>query len=124
MGEPNGNKTVSDLIMPDISIEWSDTKGTVTGTIKNIEKYGKPFEEGQDSGHFFPIKFSDEYINRPVIVGSQNGEGGKRIVPTADDQYLVIRVENVTVDKKISAITESTKKEIFELDFSKAQLEQ
>ena len=53
-------------------------------------------------------------------MGSQNGVGGKDITPSADDPYLVIRVENVTVDHKISAKLQSTGEEIFELDFSDA----
>ena len=48
--------------------------------------------------------------------------GKEEIEPTADDPYLIIRVENVTVDDKISAILTDTKEEIFELDFSKATL--
>lgn len=122
MGATNGNKTVSELIDQNVSIGWAGTKGTVTGTIKKIESYGSPYEGGQDSGHFFPVKFSDKYLDKDITVGSQNGEGGKEIRPTNSDPYLVIRVENVTVDSKISAILKSTKEEIFELDFSKATL--
>lgn len=122
MGEKNGGKTVSELIGKDADIEWKKMKGTVIGTIKKISNYGEPYEEGQRDGHFFPVKFAGRYFNKNVTVGSQNGEGGKQITPTASDPYLIIRVENVTVDKKISAILTDTKEEIFELDFSKATL--
>ena len=100
------------------SISWSGTKGTVTGSVKYIENYGSPYESGQQSGHFFPIKFADKYLNKVITVGSQNGEGGKDITPTNADPYLVIRIENVTVSNKISAIVKETKEEVFELDFS------
>ena len=122
MGEQNGGKTVGELIGEDAKIEWEKMKGTVTGTIKNISDYGEPYEEGQRNGHFFPIKFAGRYYGKNVTVGSQNGQGGKQIKPTADDPYLIIRVENVTIDNKISAILTDTKEEIFELDFSKAIL--
>lgn len=100
------------------SITWSGTKGTVTGSVKYIENYGSPYDVGQQSGHFFPIKFANKYLNKVITVGSQNGEGGKDITPTSTDPYLIIRLENVTVGNKISAIVQETKEEVFELDFS------
>ena len=54
-------------------------------------------------------------------MGSQNGQGGKTITPTSKDPYLIIRIENVTVEDKISAIVEKTKEEVFELDFSSVE---
>lgn len=112
----NGNKKVSDLISSDVSISWQGTKGTPTGTVKYIKNYGKPYEGSQVSGHFFPIKFERKYFDQEIQVG---GEGGKVIIPTEDDPYLIIRVENVTVAKKISAVLKNeAKTEIFELDFN------
>lgn len=121
MGEQNGGKTVSELIGEDASVEWEKMKGTVTGTIKYISDYDV-YDPGQQDGHFFPIKFFPSYFEKSITVGSQNGQNGKIITPTASDPYLIIRVENVTVDDKISAILTDTKEEIFELDFSKATL--
>ena len=121
MGDQNGGKTVGELIGEDADIEWNKMKGTVTGTIKHISNYGQPYDENQKDGHFFPIKFFPSYFEKSITIGSQN-EGGKPITPTADDPYLIIRVENVTVDNKISAILTDTKEEVFELDFSKAKL--
>ena len=122
MGEQNGGKTVSELIGDDANIEWEKMKGTVTGTIKYISDYGDVYDAGQRDGHFFPVKFAGRYFGKSITVGSQNGQGGKIINPTAEDPFLIIRVENVTVDDKISAILTDTKEEIFELDFSKATL--
>ena len=121
LGKENGNKKVSDLISNDVSISWEGTKGTPTGTVKYISSYGKPYEPGQDSGHFFPTKFERKYFDKEVQVG---GEGGKTIIPTEDDPYLIIRIENVTVEDKISAVIKGTEEEIFELDFGQITKEQ
>lgn len=83
-----------------------------------MANFGDQYEGDQKSGHFFPIKFADKYLDQAIIVGSQNGQGGKTITPTSDDPFLIIRIENVTVENKISAIVEKTKEEVFELDFS------
>lgn len=115
MGKANGNKRVSDLIDSDVSISWDGTTGTPTGTVKYIGNYGKPYEGDQVSGHFFPIKFERKYFDKEIQVG---GDGGKAITPTEDDPYLIIRLENVTVDDKISAVVkDGTQEEIFELNF-------
>ena len=117
MGEVNGSKKVSDLIKSDVSIDWKGTTGTPTGTVKYIENYGKPYEDNQVSGHFFPIRFERTYYDKQIQVG---GDGGKTITPTEDDPYLIIRLENVTVDDTISAVMkDGSQKTIFELNFSK-----
>lgn len=114
MGKANGNKRVSDLISNDVQISWEGTTGTPTGTVKYVASYGKPYEEGQDFGHFFPIKFERKYFDKEIQVG---GAGGKTITPTEDDPYLIIRIENVTVDKTISAVVKDDGPEIFKLNF-------
>ena len=105
-----------------MSISWDGTKGSPIGTVKYISKYGLPYTGEEESGHFFPIKFKDKYLNQLVNVGGQNGVGGKNFTPNADDPYLVIRVENVTVNNKITAIVKETQEEIFELDFNETTL--
>lgn len=124
LGETNGNKVVRDLLGDDVSIAWTGTKGAPTGTVKYIDNYGAPYMGDQVSGHFFPIKFKDEYLGKEILVGSQNGEGGKVVKPTRSDPYLVIRIENVTVADKISAIIQETGEEVFELDFSGVTLQE
>lgn len=116
LGEKNGSKTVSDLIDSDVYVVWNGTKGTPKGTVKYIENYGSPYDGDQVQGHFFPVKFSEEYLGKEILVG---GPGGKIITPTEADPYLIIRLENVTVQDKISAVVQDTGEEIFELDFSK-----
>lgn len=105
-----------------MTIAWTGLDGKPQGTVKYIADYGQPYTEDEKSGHFFPIAFKPEYYGKDILVGSQNGEGGKTIKPTAEDPYLIIRVENVTVDKKISAIVSETKEKVFELDFNKVML--
>lgn len=116
LGAQNGNKTVSDLIDSDVYVVWNGTKGIPKGTVKYIANYGSPYEGDQASGHFFPIKINEKYFGKDILVG---GPGGKLIKPTESDPYLIIRLENVTVQDKISAVVQDTKEEIFELDFSK-----
>ena len=116
LGAQNGNKTVSDLIDSDVYVVWNGTKGTPKGTVKYIENYGSPYAGEQVSGHFFPVQINEKYFGKDILVG---GPGGKTIKPTESDPYLIIRLENVTVQDKISAVVQDTGEEIFELDFSK-----
>lgn len=120
LGKENGNKKVSDLISNDVSISWEGTSGTPTGTVKYISNYGKPYEGEQVSGHFFPTKFERKYFDKEIQVG---GEGGKTIIPTEDDPYLIIRIENVTVENKISAVVKDDATKIFELNFGEIKRE-
>lgn len=105
-------------------IAWTGLVGKPQGTVKYVADYGQPYTEDEKSGHFFPVQFKPEYYDKDIIVGSQNGEGGKTIKPTAKDPYLIIRVENVTVDKKISAIVSETQEKVFELDFTDTTLQE
>lgn len=107
-----------------MTIAWNGLYGKPQGTVKYVADYGTPYTEDQKSGHFFPVQFKAEYYDKDIVVGSQNGEGGKTIKPTAMDPYLIIRVENVTVDKRISAIVSETQEKIFELDFSGVTLQE
>lgn len=118
MGEANKNIKVGDLV-DGISIKWQGTKGEVNGTIKSdpsgMEKLYGPSDA---TGHFFPVQFNAQYYNNPVkLTGSSNGE--KTITPSADDPYLIIRLENLEADKATAKV-DGTEEEIFELDFSKA----
>lgn len=110
------------MIEPGTKIVWNGLSGTPQGTVKYVDNFGTQYEEEQKSGHFFPIKFDEKYYDKGIRVGGQNGVGGKIITPGEDDPYLIIRVENVTVDDKITAIVEQTKEEVFTLDFSKVKL--
>ncbi len=107
-----------------MTIAWNGLDGKPQGTVKYIADYGQPYTEDQKSGHFFPIAFMPEYYDKEIIIGSQNGEGGKKIKPTTNDPYLIIRVENVTVDKKISSIVSETQEKVFELDFADTTLQE
>ncbi len=105
-----------------MTIAWTGLVGKPQGTIKYVTDYSV-YPDGERTGHFFPVAFKPEYYGQDVTVGGQNGVGGKDIKPTAEDPYLIIRVENVTVESKISAVVKATQEEIFTLDFSGATLE-
>lgn len=122
MGDKNGNKKVEDLIEPGMTVDWNGSVGTPHGTVKYVAKYGEPYEDGEQFGHYFPIKFSEDLYGKAIRVGAQNGVGGKVITPDEEDPYLIIRIENVTVDDKITAILEETGEEVFTVDFSKVLL--
>lgn len=107
-----------------MTIAWNGLDGKPQGTVKYVADYGTPYTEEQKSGHFFPIAFKPEYYDKNIIVGSQNGEGGKTIRPSTEDPYLIIRIENVTVGKKISAIVSETQEKVFELDFTNTTLQE
>lgn len=64
-----------------------------------------------------------KYYNKVVTIGSQDGVGGRDVTFTAQDPYLIIRIENFA-DKqyKVSAIVKDSKEVIFELDLSGVKL--
>ena len=111
-----------DLIEPGMKIEWDGLNGKPVGTVKYIADYTPQYEEGQKYGHFFPVQFKPKYYQKNIRIGSQGGVGGKVITPSEADPYLIIRVENCTVDRKISAIVDNTKEKIFEIDFNSTTL--
>ncbi len=71
----------------------------------------------EKTGHFFPVKFEEKYYSQDVELSGRTG-GNKTIKPTADDPYLIIRVENLDGGNKLTAKVKETQEEIFELDFS------
>lgn len=107
---------VSDLI-DGASVAWTGTKGKVTGTIKkDPDSVKKLYGADQQSGHFFPATFESKYYSKPVTLGGRT-DGDRVITPTAEDPYLIIRLENLSGDK---ATAKADGAEIFELDFSGA----
>lgn len=115
--------TVSQMIADDVKV---DTDGAVTGTIKYLSEMPE-YEQGQKEGHFFPTRFTEKNYNKQLHVGGEvRGEGftaGKDFEPSAEDPYLVIRVENLT-DKKVSVYDAESKNELFKLDFNGATLQE
>lgn len=106
---------MKDLIDPYTSINWSGTKGTVTGVVKLVDDYGDIFGDNEKSGHFYPVKFKEKYYDQQIVVsGRKNGD--KTITPTSKDPYLVIRLENFSGNP--TAKVSGTDEVVFELDFS------
>lgn len=105
------------MIADDIKVSKD---GAVSGTVKYLS--GVPdYDLGQDEGHYFPIMF-DEKNYKQLHVGGKLSDGGftagKDFTPSADDPYLVIRVENCTDENKVTVYDQESKEEMFTLDFN------
>lgn len=109
-----GDKHVSDLIGPDVSIQWNGIDGTVQGQIKNLEEYtawGAP-----DGGHFFPLELDSQYEGQEITV-----EGVTVPSKTERDRKWVLKVDEAhTQHKKFTFKTGG--ETIVTLDFSQADL--
>lgn len=105
-----------------MTIAWTGLTGKPQGTVKYVTGYST-YPDSEQTGHYFPVEFKSEYYDTDILVGSQNGKGGKTIKPTVQDPYLIIRIENCTVESKISAIVSETQETVFELDFSGTTLQ-
>lgn len=126
---PSRNQTplegiaVSQMIGNDIKVSKD---GVVTGTIKYLTDV--PLYEGEEQkGHYFPIKFTEENFKPLHVGGEASGEGftaGKNFEPNESDPYLVIRVENCTVDHSVTVYDQVSRDKLFTLNFSKANLQQ
>lgn len=121
MGAKNGNLTVSTLIDEGVTITWKGTNGTVSGTVKNNPTgIDAIFHGDQATGHYFPIKFKEEYLSKELtLTGSKDGE--KTLTPSVEDPYLIVRLENLSANK-LTAKVKATQEEVFTLDFSSATL--
>lgn len=112
--------TVSKMIADNVKVS---AEGAVTGTINYLSDMPK-YDEGQNDGHFFPMKFPEKNYKLLHVGGEVGGDSftaGKDFTPNAEDPYLVVRVENLT-DKKVSIFDATSKKELFKLDFTKATM--
>ena len=114
--------TVSKMIADNVKVS---AEGAVTGTINYLSGVPK-YDEWQNDGHFFPMKFPEKNY-KLLHVGGEAGDdsftAGKDFTPNAEDPYLVVRVENLT-DKKVSIFDATSKNELFKLDFNGATLQE
>lgn len=118
LGEKNGNVQVSDLIDEGASIAWTGTKGAVTGSAKKDPASVKSlFGSGEKTGHFFPVQFKEQYYGKDIELSGRT-KGNKTIRPSAEDPYLIQRLENLGEENKLTAKVKDGQEEIFELDFS------
>lgn len=107
------------MIDPYTSINWTGTKGSVTGVVKFVDDYGSIFEDKEKSGHFYPIKFNEKYYDKQIVISGRI-DGDKTITPTSQDPYLILRLENFSNDP--TAKVSGTEEVVFELNFSNATL--
>lgn len=103
-----GEKSVGDLISPDTAI---DEHGNVTGTLKYVSGWREfsKSEASEQSGHFFPVKLSDEYKTKKIKVT------GKKVKEATDTNWI-LRVEN----EESTFRFETEGQEIFTLKFNLA----
>ncbi len=111
-----GDKSAADLIGRDISIEWNGRNGKVYGTVHNIKEPWTEFSGSNNTGHFVPILIDPVYDGEEITM-----EGAAKEKKAADLKWIV-RLENLTGGKKITAKVGGA--EIFSLDFSEATLEE
>ena len=74
-------------------------------------------------GHFFPIALDEKFSGRQLTIGGR--EDGDRTITVGEDLLLVVRLENLTAEKKLTA-TDATAKAtspVFTIDFSKMTLD-
>lgn len=112
---------VADMISDDVKVS---ADGKVTGTVNYLTKV-EGYPADQQSGHYFPTAFTKANYKKLHVGGAVSGDGftaGKEITPSADDPYLVIRVENCTDGNKISVFDFESKDEILKLDFNETTL--
>ncbi len=80
------------------------------------------YEESEQTGHFFPVQFKADYYGKDVELSGRTG-GNKTIKPSAEDPYLIQRLENLSANK-LTATVKATQEEVFELNFTGATREE
>ncbi len=101
--------TSSDLIGPDVSIEWTGTTGKVTGEIKHVSGW-TDFDPTNNTGHFLPFVLDAQYEGEEITVtGSKTTKARSR--------YWVIKVD----DAKTFTVSKGAET-LFVLDLNSATL--
>ena len=99
--------------------------GDVTGDIYYLSGMSS-YPKEEQSGHYFPMQFDSKLYNTELHVGGKPSEegftAGKNFTPTEVDPYLIIRVENCTDENKVTVYNETTKDELFTLNFGPSTL--
>lgn len=106
------------MLDKNVAIKWSGVDGLVTGNLKYVHEIGELFGEGEQDGHFFPIKFDESLEGQkldlvgPTTVSSITVDG---------DHGMIIRIENLDKSKKI--VFKKDGEVIIALNFNNAKLD-
>ena len=111
-----GNKPVSDLMKPDVKIEWYGTYGRVTGTFLKVTDW-KELPKEPHSGHYFAMVIDKKYLGKPFSHSKEGGTESTTPAATADEMFWVLNID----DKKKHTF-KSGDETIAVLDFSSAVL--
>lgn len=116
------SKQVSDFITRNTRINWNGLDGKVYGSANYIEDgMGTLFSNPEmQKGHYFPV-----YLDKDAIGGTGKinlyGAAEKKEITLADDDFLVIRIENLTAGKQV-VVTNESDVTILALDFTDLKL--
>lgn len=112
-----GNVKVSELIGPDVAIEWKGKNGTVTGEIKKKESFDafdKKNPENQ-TGHYFPFAMT-AYKGQEVTCEM----GGKST--TGNDGFWTLRLDRIMATNDKTVVLSTKTAVVARLDFSGATM--
>lgn len=112
-------KQASDLIGEDAAIQWDGLDGTASGEVKNLEDFSELFGDDQKTGHFFPLAIDKQYQGKELTISGRTD--GDRKVKVDSDLLLIVRIENLTPEKKVT-VKDDKEAVVFTVDFTGSQL--
>lgn len=91
MGE---DKTSTDLMGPDVAVEWSGTTGVVTGDFPNVTDFkGFSDKPEEQTGHYLCFEVDEQYEGQKVtVIGAHQ--------KTAQSRFWVIRLDELYAGTK------------------------
>lgn len=85
-----GKKKISELIGPDVKMNWEGLLATPTGTSKKVTEWNEWGTAGDLPGHFLPLELGAAYKGKPItMVGTKT--------KTVTDTRWVLKIDGGTV---------------------------
>lgn len=118
-----GELKVSDIVGADATIKWNGNNGEMTGEAKFVSDFSAAFGKDEQVGHFVPISLDKKFKGKQLKLSGRID--GDRTVTISDDLLMVVRLENLTAEKKLTAANAASKATtpVFTIDFSKMTLD-